>query len=94
MGILYRERRIVGLGKLTSFLTLVRLDGAEELSDSLHWDPFPAAVAAHGAPGFDQSYVPVPPLSQGELLEVDRLELRDTIESIQDAVAAHGVLGH
>ena len=36
---------------------MVDLDGSEELSDDLHWDIFPEAVAAHGELPYDQSFI-------------------------------------
>lgn len=94
IGILYRQGDTVGLGKLSSFLTLVRLDGAEELSDSLHWDLFPAAVAAHGELSPDQSFIFVPLLSMGGKAVVENLHKRDTVTSIRVAVDLQGVIGH
>lgn len=95
VGILYRELRIVGLGtKLTSFLTLVRLDGAEELSDTFNWDLFPKAIEQHGELPYDQSFIFVPLLSMGGKAKVENLHKRETIASIQVAVDLQGVIGH
>lgn len=93
-GILYRLGDTVGLGKLRSFLTLVRLDGAEHLSRTLSWDLFPKAVEAHGELPFDQSFIFVPLLSIGGKAKVENLHKRDTIASIQVAVDLQGVIGH
>lgn len=93
-GILFRRCTTVGLGTLKSFLTLVRLDGAEELSDSLDWDIFPEAVAAHGELPYDESFIFVPLLSQGGVAEVENLHRRETIASIRVAVDLQGVIGH
>lgn len=93
-GILFRRGTTVGLGTLQSFLTLVRLDGAEELSDSLDWDIFPEAVAAHGELPYVESFIFVPLLSQGGVAEVENLHRRETIASIRVAVDLQGVIGH
>ena len=95
IGILYREHRTVGLSStLGDFLFIVDLDGPEELSDSLHWDLFPEAVAAQGAPAYDESFVFVPLPSMGGAKKVENLHQRRTIESIQVAVDLQGVIGH
>ena len=90
----YRHGNTKGLGTLKSFLTLVRLDGAEELSDSLKWDLFPEAVAAHGELPYDQSFIFVPLLSLGGAEKVENLHKRETIPAIQVAVDLQGVIGH
>ena len=95
IGILFREHRIVGLNSsLGDFLFMVDLDGAEELSDSLDWDIFPEAVAAHGELPYDQSFIFVPLLSLGGAAKVENLHKRETIASIQVAVDLQGVIGH
>lgn len=95
VAILYREMRIVGLGtKLKSFLTLVRLDGAEELSETFNWAPFPEAVEALGELSFDESFIFVPLLPLGGNAKVENLHKRETITSIQVAVELLGVIGH
>lgn len=95
IGILYREGRTVGLNTtLGKFLFLVKLDGPEELSDSLHWDLFPEAVAAHGELAFDESFIFVPLLSLGGAAKVENLHKRETIASIQVAVELQGVIEH
>lgn len=72
----------------------MRLDGAEELSDSLDWDIFPEAVAVHGELPYDESFIFAPLLSQGGAAEVGNLHPRDTIASIRVAVGLQGVIGH
>ena len=94
IGILYREIRTVGLGSMDAFLTLTYLDGAEHLSDTLNWDIFPEAVAAHGELPYDQSFIFVPLLSMGGEAKVENLHKRDTIASIQVAVDLQGIIGH
>lgn len=95
VAILFREERIVGLGtKLSTFLTLVRLDGAEELSETFNWTPFPEAVAAQGELPYDQSFIFVPLLSLGGKAKVENLHKRETISAIQVAVDLQGVIGH
>ena len=95
VGILYREHRTVGLSTtLDDFLFIVGLDGPDELSNSLHWDPFPEAVAAQGAPSYDESFIFVPLLSMGGEKSVENMCKRRTIESIRVAVDLQGVIGH
>jgi hypothetical protein len=95
VAILFREGRIIGLGtKLSSFLTLVHLDGAEELSDTFHWDLFPEAVAQHGELAYEESFIFVPLLSMGGQAKIENLHKRETIASIQVAVDVQGVIGH
>lgn len=94
IGILYREGRTVGLGSMKTFLTLTRLDGGEHLSDTLNWDLFPEAVAAHGELPYDESFIFVPLLSLGGQAKVENLHKRKTIASIQVAVDLQGVIGH
>ncbi len=94
IGILYREGRTVGLGSMKTFLTLTRLDGGEHLSDTLNWDLFPAAVAAHGELPYDESFIFVPLLSLGGQAKVENLHKRKTIAAIQVAVDLQGVIGH
>ena len=86
--------RTVGLGSMDAFLTLTYLDGAEHLSDTLNWDIFPEAVAAHGELPYDQSFIFVPLLSMGGEAKVENLHKRDTIASIQVAVDLQGIIGH
>lgn len=95
IGIFYREGRTAGLGSsVRNFVFLVELDGPEELSDTLHWDVFPEAVATHGALPYEQSFVFVPLLSLGGEATVENLHKRETITSIQVAVDIQGVIGH
>ena len=94
IGIMYRLGDTVGLGSLKTFLTLTRLDGGEYLSDTLKWDLFPEAVAAHGALPYGESFVFVPLLSLGGRARIENLRKRETITSIQVAVDFQGVIGH
>jgi hypothetical protein len=95
VGILYREGRTVGLNtSVDNFLFMVDLDGPDELSDTLHWDLFPEAVATHGDLPYEQSFVAVPLLSPGGTVTVENLHKRETVASIQVAVELHGVIGH
>ncbi|TDC61375.1 DUF1851 domain-containing protein [Micromonospora sp. KC207] len=95
IGILYRLGRTVGLNTtLHNFLFMVDLDGPEELSDNLHWDIFPKAVAAHGELPYDESFIFVPLLSMGGQAKVENLHKRKTIAAIQVAVDLQGVIGH
>lgn len=95
VALLYRDGRGVGLGtKLSTFLTLTRLDGAEHLSDTLNWDIFPEAIAAHGELPYDQSFIFVPLLSLGGSAKVENLHKRETITAIQIMVEFQGVIGH
>ena len=95
VAILFREQRVVGLGtKLRSFLTLVRLDGAEELSETFNWEPFPEAIATHGELPYDQSFIYVPLLPLGGEAKVENLHKRETITAIQVAAELQGVIGH
>lgn len=94
IGILYREGRTVGLGSMKTFLTLTRLDGAAHLSQTLSWDLFPDAVAAHGELSFEESFVFVPLPSLGGSAKVENLQKRQTITAIQMMVDFQGVIGH
>lgn len=94
VGILYREGRTVGLGSARTFLTLTRMDGGEHLSDTLNWDIFPEAVAAHGELPYDESFIFVPLLSLGGPAKVENLHKRETLTAIQVAVEFQGVIGH
>lgn len=95
VGILYREGRTVGLNStVDNFLFMVDLDGPDELSDTLHWDIFPEAVATHGDLPYGQSFIFTPLLSMGGEAKVENLHLRETIASIQVAVDLQGVIGH
>lgn len=94
VGILFREGRTVGLGSAKTFLTLTRLDGGEHLSDTLHWDIFPEAVAAHGELSFEDSFIFVPLLSLGGPAKVENLHKRQTLTAIQLMVDLQGVIGH
>lgn len=95
VGILYREGRTVGLNSsVDNFLFMVDLDGPDELSDTLHWDLFPEAVATHGDLPYEQSFVVVPLLSPGGTVTVEKLHKRETVASIQVAVDLQGVIGH
>lgn len=95
VGILYREGRTVGLNSsVENFLFMVDLDGPDELSDTLHWDIFPEAVATHGDLPYEQSFVYVPLLSMGGEAKVENLQVRETITAIQVAVELQGVIGH
>lgn len=95
VGILFREGRTVGLNTtLDNFLFMVDLDGPEELSDNLHWDIFPEAVAVHGELPYDESFIFVPLLSMGGQAKVENLHKRNTIAAIQVAVDLQGVIGH
>lgn len=94
VAIFYRFGETAGLGSFRNFLFMVDLDGAEELSDSLSWDRFPEAVAAHGKLPYDQSFVYVPLLSLGGEDTVENLHPRETIPAIQVAVDLQGVIGH
>ncbi|MEU2663902.1 T6SS immunity protein Tdi1 domain-containing protein [Micromonospora sp. DT46] len=73
---------------------MVDLDGPEELSDNLHWDLFPEAVAVHGELHCDESFIFVPLLSTGGQAKVQNLHKRKTIAAIQVAVDLQGVIGH
>ncbi len=88
------QTRTVGDVEVTAVPALHGPDGAEELSDSLDWDIFPEAVAAHGELPYDQSFIFVPLLSLGGAAKVENLHKRETIASIQVAVDLQGVIGH
>lgn len=95
VGILYRDEDIVGLGsKLSTFLTLTRVQGARHLSRKFSWDVFPKAVAAHGELSFDESFIFVPLRSLGGPSKVENLHKRDTLAAIQMMVEFQGVVGH
>ena len=68
------------------------LKGADP--DTLNWDIFPEAVAAHGELPYDQSFIFVPLLSMGGEAKVENHHKRDTIASIQVAVDLQGIIGH
>ncbi|WP_285036264.1 GAD-like domain-containing protein [Plantibacter sp. ME-Dv--P-095] len=95
VGILFREGRAVGLNSsVDNFLFMVDLDGPDELSDTLHWDIFPEAVAAHGDLPYEESFVFEPLLSLGGTATVENLHKREIIAAIQVAVDLQGVIGH
>lgn len=77
-----------------SMIKLIELDGVEELSETYDWDMFPQAVAAHGAPAFDESFVFVPLLSLGGPKKVGNLKPRKTIEAIRTMVEFQGLIEH
>lgn len=94
VALLFRENRGTGLGAARTFLDLTYMDGGEHLSDTLSWDLFPDAVAAHGELPFDESFVFVPLLSLGGNATVENLHKRQTLTAIQLMVDFQGVIGH
>lgn len=94
VALLFRENRAVGLGSVETFFDLLDLDGADHLSDTLAWDIFPEAVAAHGPLAFDESFIFVPLLSLGGAAKVENLQKRQTLTAIQLTVDLQGVIGH
>lgn len=94
VALLFRKNRGTGLGKPSSFLTLLRLDGAEHLEDEFDWGIFPDAVERQGAPAFDESFIFVPLPSLGGPGTVDTLQKRQTLSAIQVMVDLQGPIGH
>ena len=94
VAILFREFETVGLGSPKTFLGLTRLDGAEHLKEEFAWDPYPEAVARHGAVEFDESFIFVPLPSLGGPGTVDTLQKRPTLSAIHVMVDLQGPIGH
>lgn len=90
--ILYRKQDSIGIGELDTLLGMLALDGEEYLSEEFEWDMFPKAVAAHGAPAFDESFTFVPLLSLGGPLEVEHMKARKSIEAIRTMVEFQGLI--
>lgn len=91
----YRDERTAGLGaKVSTFTKILAAGGAKQLERKFDWGMFPKAVAAHGAPAFDESFVYVPLLSLGGQQAVERLQPRKTIEAIRMMVEFQGVVEH
>jgi hypothetical protein len=94
-GITYRVEDTRGLGSsVSTFLNLTRAGGAKHLERVLDWSAFPAAVAAQGAPAFDESFVYVPLLSLGGDPSPQNLKPRKTIEAIRMMVELQGLVEH
>ncbi|MGA6126210.1 MULTISPECIES: GAD-like domain-containing protein [unclassified Microbacterium] len=94
IALMFRSKRGAGLGKVSSFLTLTRAGGARHLARVLDWGVFPQAVAAQGAPDFDESFIFVPLPSLGGSGTVDTLQKRPTISAVQVMVDLQGPIGH
>ncbi|WP_072314777.1 GAD-like domain-containing protein [Agrococcus sp. Marseille-P2731] len=95
IALIYREERLRGVGSsMQAFFTPVRAGGAKHLAFLFDWGLFPEAVQAHGAPGFDESFVFVPLLSLGGKKKVANLKPRKTIEAIRMMVEFQGRIEH
>ncbi len=94
VGLIFRENRGVGLGDVDSFLLLTEALGADHLASEFNWGVFPEAVAAQGAPDFDESFIFVPLPSLGGSGTVDTLQKRQTLSAIQVMVDLQGPIGH
>lgn len=94
-GIKYRVEDTRGLGsRVSTFFNLTRAGGAKHLERVLDWGVFPKAVALHGPPSFDESFIYVPLLSLGGKPSAEHLQPRKTIEAIRMMVEFQGLIEH
>lgn len=89
--ILYRLESVRGISSVAGLLLYERMG---RLLSHFSAEIFPKAVAKHGEPAFDESFVFVPLLPLGGKASVNNLKKRSTIGAIQVAVEFQGLVEH